>query len=239
MEWVKDPTGRFSERPHYQPEELDMICEDLAYGVLRKRHNGRLVFPIPTDDLTVMIEQAEADLDTYADLSEVGSSVEGVTEFFQGKKPLVRISRELSEKPNLENRYRTTLTHECSHVKLHGFLWEIRFSNRNLLKSKVEKQTCKREVIESAGSYDWMEWQANYASGAILMPLTNLKATIKQFFIDEGSSVPKLDDESQEAWKLLNRIRPQFGVSELAARVRLIQLGVLVKGLRNQPTLWS
>lgn len=29
MRYVKDKTGRFNERPHYEPQELDHACEKI------------------------------------------------------------------------------------------------------------------------------------------------------------------------------------------------------------------
>src|SRR6266571_2484718 len=144
MNWVKDTTGRFPERPHYEPEELDFDCQEFAHLILRNRHDGKLVFPIPTDDLTVMIERSGADLDQYADLSNEGSNVEGVTEFTPGMKPRVRISHLLTDDARLENRLRTTLTHECGHVRHHRFLWEMKAKTGKLFPDKgLSKQACK------------------------------------------------------------------------------------------------
>ena len=28
MKWVRDNSGRFRERPHYHPDELEQLCED-------------------------------------------------------------------------------------------------------------------------------------------------------------------------------------------------------------------
>src|SRR2546426_560360 len=110
---VPDKTGRFSERPHYDARELDEECERIVSDFMRKKY-GKVVYPIPTDGLTLLIERDAADLDLGADLSAEGSEVHGVTEFFPGTKPSVRIARELSDNHS-ENRLRTTLTHEYGH----------------------------------------------------------------------------------------------------------------------------
>src|SRR5439155_12859752 len=122
MKWVTDITGRFLRRPHYLPDELDAECEYIISSFLKDRH-GRIEFPIRTDDLTVLIERDVADLDIYADLLEEGNETEGETEFFKNEKPSVKISKALSEDPRMENRFRTTLTHEYGHVKFHAFLF--------------------------------------------------------------------------------------------------------------------
>ena len=90
MKWVKDKTGRFSQRPHYLPDEIDDECERIIRAFLTKKY-GKVEFPIKTDDLTVLIEE-KADLDSYADLSGEPGEVEGVTEFTPRKRPVVRIS---------------------------------------------------------------------------------------------------------------------------------------------------
>src|SRR5438128_401156 len=119
MKWVDDRTQRFGRRPHYEPRELDELCEGIVEKFLCQRH-GNIAFPIGTDDLTVLIEQFAVNLDLYADLTEEGLDVEGVTNFISGQRPRVRISRGLSLRPGLENRLRTTLTHEFAHVHFHN-----------------------------------------------------------------------------------------------------------------------
>jgi hypothetical protein len=105
MRQVRDTTGRFSVRPHYQPAELDRGCERVLTEFFRPIH-GTIPVPIPTDDLTRLIERDVSDFDPGADLSGYGTDVEGVTEFHPGHKPRVRISAELAYDERRENRYR-------------------------------------------------------------------------------------------------------------------------------------
>ena len=106
-----DTSGRFRPRPYYTDSELEQICEDAICGFLRERH-GKAVFPVSTADLTVLIEQHVDDLDSYSDLED---GIDGLTHFFPKKKPKVKIASRLQE-AYLENRLRTTLTHEHGHV---------------------------------------------------------------------------------------------------------------------------
>ena len=69
MRYVPDRTGRFSQRPHYEPKELDRECETIITKFLKER-NGTANFPVTTDDLTVLIERDTESLDLYADLSQ-------------------------------------------------------------------------------------------------------------------------------------------------------------------------
>ena len=68
---VPDKTGRVAERPHYFPGDLDRECERIVSALLRKRRNV-VEFPVRTEDLGVLIEQYNAELDSFADLSEFG-----------------------------------------------------------------------------------------------------------------------------------------------------------------------
>jgi hypothetical protein len=225
MKWVPDRTGRFPERPHYDPQELDYECERVITDFLRARY-GRVTFPVATDDLTVLIERDVASLDVYADLSGEGDEVEGVTDFFPSGNPGVRIDHRLTEDVRRENRLRTTLTHEFSHVRFHQFLWAAKAQQRTLFKSEADDNSaqCWREGILGASIVDWMEWQAGYASGAFLMPITPLKRIAADFLRSVHTYGP-LSQDNELAMQLMGLIQREFQVSQDAARVRLSQKG--------------
>jgi hypothetical protein len=104
MKWVNDITGRFPQRPHYNPEEIDYECENVVIDYLKHKYNC-VKFPISTDDLTILIEKSTSDLNLYADLSADGEDVEGATDFFLDKEPAVFISEKLSERPVMKIDY--------------------------------------------------------------------------------------------------------------------------------------
>lgn len=209
---TSDPFGRFDRRPHYEPYELDDLCEQLIEGFLQERY-GRIEYPVSTEDLTLLIERDIDDYDSAADLSDLGEDVEGVTDFFLKKKPRVRIAAHLWDGPSRENRLRTTLTHEYGHVRLHNYLYQMEGSLR-LYESITAgvPQRCKRDDVQG-NSRDWMEWQAAYASGALLMPERALRRLI----------TAKPGDEAE----LITRAAANFQVSTDAVRVRLSQLKLL------------
>ena len=91
MKYVRDTTGRFQQRPHYEPDELDVECERIIKPFLKDLY-GEIKYPVQTEDLKKLIERDADDLDVYADLTVYGLEVEGVTEFRPGKKPRVSIS---------------------------------------------------------------------------------------------------------------------------------------------------
>jgi Zn-dependent peptidase ImmA (M78 family) len=84
----------------------------------------------------------------------------------------VSISIDLTEDTRRENRLRTTLTHEYGHVRFHAYLWDIEPPSPDLLRRlpNGNKIICKRDTMIDAKQTDWMEWQAGYICGAILMP---------------------------------------------------------------------
>jgi hypothetical protein len=230
MRWVTDRTGRFQKRPYYDSAELDVECEQIMSSFLAERH-GRVVFPIATDDLTVLVERAVGDLDMYADLSGEVGEVEGVTEFRPGQKPRVRIAAALSA-PHLENRLRTTLTHEFGHVHWHGILFELQPSGQLMFPVSKDAQVskCKRETIVGAYESNWMEWQAGYACGALLMPATALRDEVRAFANAQNLPPGKLASGSSDGTALVANIARAFQVSGDAARVRLLQRGYMIDG---------
>ena len=214
MKWVRDTTGRLPERPHYTPDELDRECEALVH---ESRRGAAGAYPLSTDDLTVLLEAHTSDLDVYADLSAEGPGVEGVTEFAKEGKPRVRISAALSDAPARSHRLRTTLAHELGHVRFHAFLWSG---------AGMSGVRCLRDSIARPRSSDWLEWQAGYASGAILMPVTALRRAVSDA---TGGRPPPLYARSDAARRLVRHVARAFDVSQTAARVRLTGAGLLTE----------
>lgn len=236
MKMIRDTTGRFASRPHYEVSELDHECEQIVSTFLMKRY-GAVKYPVSTDDLTSLIEKETEDLDHYADLSQYGAGVEGVTLFQRSAKPKVKIAAFLSE-GNRENRLRTTLTHEYGHVHFHSFLFDQTLSSMDLFAgdtgSKTQSdliQVCKRDTILNSNAVDWMEWQAGHVCGAILMPANALRALIKAKFLSVASGEQSIDTTTTNA--MVEEIQGAFQVSAEAARVRLERLSILRNTVRN------
>ena len=204
MKWVRDNSGRFRERPHYHPDELEQLCEDTMTRFLWDRH-GRVAFPASTDDLTVLLEREVDDLDNGCVLED---GVDGLTDFFPRRKPHVKIASRL-QAPNYENRLRTTLTHECGHVLLHGSLFALEDGLGRLFAGEPRKtrNTCHRDAIDAPSS-DWMEWQAGYACGALLMPRTELVRVVRAFRATEG---PHVQQHSRRIGGRAGHDRPHRG----------------------------
>jgi len=230
MRWVSDHTGRFRWRPYYSRDELEARCEARVERFLRDQR-GAVAYPISTDALMVLIEQEADDLDLCADLSRLGSpgaEVEGVTAFTVGQRPRVRISRTLLEDDWREPRLRTTLTHELGHVLLHNVIRQGDELEQLLLfgdpsDPPFPAQHCTAASMTGARRVDWMEWQAGYACGALLMPHTAVRATV-QGLLDGSAVYGPVPVDHPAADRLIRGLRRQFSVSVAAARVRLLQL---------------
>lgn len=230
MKMIPDPTGRFKERPYYESGELDRECERLVATFLREIH-GKVEYPIVTDDLTKLIERHVADFDSYADLSHYGPGVEGVTEFTPHKKPTVRIAAGLAGEAHRENRLRTTLTHEFGHVRFHAWLFDQR-DGGSLFPRTTSKtddvQVCKRDTIVDAPQTDWMEWQAGYVCGAILVP----QKRARDLAAEVAKRVPPpvlepITPTTPFALALIEALTQRFQVSPDCARVRAQRLNLV------------
>lgn len=228
MRRIADSTGRFSERLYYENYELDDRAEQIITEFMNKEH-GKLIFPVPTDDLIKLIERDTADLDSYANLAEDGEGVLGVTNFTPGKKPTVRISVSLWEE-RTEHRLRTTIAHEYGHVDLHTPLFNAKGKqiSLDLFPSCCEAQICHRDtMIPRQKSGDWLEWQAGYISGAFLMPASHLSSMFN-LIARKNENYDRAVSGSSYAITLINSVSHAYDVSREAAKIRLTQLGWIV-----------
>lgn len=235
---VRDGTGRFAQRPYYTAAELDRECEHIVSGFLTARH-GQFRLPVTTDELSILVEQHDASLDSSVDLSEYGQDVEGMTAFYPDRSPEVLISDRLANDARRENRLRTTLAHEFGHVHFHRYLWAEKFMTGRLFdrRSTENKVICKRDSILDAKDTDWMEWQAGYVSGAILMPVGPIRRFVSDFCGNRGLHAA-VSLASEPGRQIVNDVMARFSVSEDAARVRLLKLGLLATSVR-QPSLFG
>jgi Zn-dependent peptidase ImmA (M78 family) len=98
-------------------------------------------------------------------------------------------------------------------------------------------QTCNRNQVESLMPYDWIEWQASYCAGALLMPINAVRMVVTGFLRDRSVATAQIPESSIVGMELVEIIMQQFGVSSLAAKVRLSKLGFLTSSPILQPSL--
>jgi Zn-dependent peptidase ImmA (M78 family) len=222
MKLLRDPLGRPIKRLYFKTEELDERCERIVAEYMDQRSDG-FRLPISTDDIIRMIEAEAEDLDLYADLSE---NVDGYTDYFADRNPDVKISERLAPS-RYENRLRMTLGHEYGHVRFHAPLW--RKSGSDLDRRPAARSwRCERNTIVTAPENDWMEWQAAYIGGALLMPRSYLFQWAGEIAMREGKT-PPLHVDSDLGQAMIARTVRRCRVSEQAARVRLLRLGLLTE----------
>jgi len=217
MKLLRDPLGRPIPRIYFKTDDLDERCERKIEDFM-DQHCGGFRLPIPTDDLIRLIEMDADDLDMYSELPE---DEDGHTDFFADRKPVVRISKRLSD-PRYENRLRMTLGHEYGHVWFHAPLWR----KPRLDHPTDPRWTCHRDRIVDAPQTDWMEFQAAYIGGALLMPRDSLRLWTREIVMRE-SKQPPVPSESDLGRAVIGRAMRRCQVSERAARVRLLRLGLL------------
>jgi hypothetical protein len=82
--------------------------------------------------------------------------------------------------------------------------------------------------VVAAPENDWMEWQAGYICGALLMPRSNVIALASRVAEGYGGAAPVVL-ETLAGRDLIAQVRKHFQVSEQAAQVRLSRLGLLVE----------
>ena len=115
--------------------------------------------------------------------------------------------------------------------KLHNFV--LSASQRDPLLSEaiqLHAPRCKRDTILDAKKIDWLEWQAGYASGAYLMPVTYIKKIVQQVS-EQFAIYGPIPITSEAGTATIEQIKTDFQVSSAAARVRLLQL----KLISNRP----
>ena len=208
MRWLRDATGRFPRRPHYDEAELEAVCADLLLELRQLRHPSDTA--VSADDLSVLIEHHGADLDLFADLP---AEFDGVTEFSRDARPRVGVAERLASHARSEHRLRTTLAHELAHVVLHNFIWW--FTQGPDPSVPFDPAALSPRCALRARAVDWMEWQANYCAGALLVPASELDASGPVW------------ERSTRGRALVRATQARFDVSAQVATIRLRQLGRL------------
>lgn len=237
--WSADKSGRFPQRLFLPAVEIDRDCERLVADFLKRVH-GAVRYPLSTTDLTVLVEEHASSLDQYADLSAEGDDVEGMTCFVQDDLPCVLISEQLTAQTHRENRLRTTLAHELGHAYYHRAVFDQLFAAPPGLFPAAPADTrtiCKRATMMEAREFDWLEWQAGYVCGAVLMPASVVRRSISDFLASRGIHGPAVIGTPAAA-AAERHVVAGFQVSADAARVRLRKLG-LVADTQGPPTLFD
>jgi Zn-dependent peptidase ImmA (M78 family) len=146
-------------------------------------------------------------------------------EYVSAKARTVIIDSGLLEK-NQEHRYRFTMGHEAAHDIIHSGHYTIDPNQMSMLdmgsapmvqcRIDTSKLLRKRKALWT--DVDWMEWQANRLSSAILMPVSMVRR-----LIDEEYPTASVF----HAASCVYAIYRTFNVSVQAAEIRLRDLGII------------
>lgn len=133
-----------------------------------------------------------------------------------------------------EHRYRFTMGHEAGHEFLHKEYFDYALCRRGVsghagktpegaVQCRIDMKGLAAKRPEAWRDRDWMEWQANAFSSAILMPVPMVRK------VAEG--VRKRGDRTAFAGCAAAEVSRVFNVSFEAASYRLMQLGYIPQGI--------
>ncbi|MCL2049304.1 MAG: ImmA/IrrE family metallo-endopeptidase [Defluviitaleaceae bacterium] len=202
--------------PIISKEKLDECAEDF----LKRHYPEALIEPIPVDP-RILAERMG--LEVYEqEITEDGTVFGQIcfrdTETVKARSILVDPKAYFLRNLGSVNN---TIIHECVHWDKHRKFFELGL----LLDSSLSKISCQvsGEVDDNKSeSVRWMEWQANSLTPRIMMP--------RQMFLKKAYNILKDRFESGETFidalePTIDELAIFFGVSRLAAKIRMIDVG--------------
>jgi len=117
-----------------------------------------------------------------------------------------------------------TVIHECVHWELHKKFFELeKLHNKEARAFRCQvEENLKRN--EQWGPFDWMEWHANALAPRILMPARQTKEKIIEL-IEKNKKILTDGSKADIIESVIFELSEFFGVSKLAAKIRMIDLG--------------
>lgn len=130
-------------------------------------------------------------------------------------------------------RARFTLMHECAHHLLHQAYYSRLALSEDGAKVAYSVQRNEATRISFSGNEtpwsdeQWLEWQANYLAGALLMPTDRLNSMLRDTCLLEEYRLQSRSARTEiGAFDFLAmRLAGEFGVNRPTARIRLEQSG--------------
>ena len=139
-------------------------------------------------------------------------------------KPTVNMLKKLSSQRQAMSRLRQKINQQPPNIKDQTEMPKLLTAQRTF--------KCARGLILQAPVSDWMEWQASYVCGALLMPLSSVRNTALTS-IPGWNGRDRIPADSSQAQDLMSRIAQVFDVSPDAAQVRLLKTGILQIAANN------
>lgn len=151
--------------------------------------------------------------------------------FFEQRQILIDESLDPEMFPARETRFRFTLAHESGHWCLHRDLF-MKAAGQGSLFDAVSPPSA---ICRSSQRKEPVEWQANFFASCLLMPRRLLFAAWRQAkrsdqpFVCEPEGATNRPDAGRLFDAIARDFAPSFGVSVQAMRIRLEQLGLLLR----------
>jgi hypothetical protein len=263
MKWVADSTGRFRWRPYYSREELDNECEQIVSSFLREKYGVvsfpistddlSIMVERDTSDLDLYAdlggeaEDVEGVTDFFACKKPSVKISKALSENYLKSHRL---------RATLAHEYgHVKFHHFLWDMSLKdanpGSFWKGLSRQRRRLADFRKKAVqvndpsvtpalgqaagprCKHSSICDAPADDWMEWQAGYAGGALLIPVSTLKKNVEAVVKKWGGA--QVLPDSKQGRELVDNIAAAFDVSAEAASARLSNLGLLTGAFDHSP----
>ena len=223
MRRFRSSVGPFAEKPFFTRADFERICEDelSQQGLLPSEPS-----PIRIDRF---VEKRFKVQPSYEDLP-VG--LLGFTRFGSNGVEEIVVSKALDDDGTLvaERRLRTTLAHEVGHGLLHASLFALGTRPDSLFGDGLDDHALKvlcrpngvagSETSSRKPSYQWWEYQANQAMGALLLPRPLVHAALVPVLEQRGvlGTTVLPSDRREPAARLL---ADTFNVNPVVARLRL------------------
>lgn len=137
-------------------------------------------------------------------------------------------------------RYRFTETHEAAHWMMHRTFYEnpnkrdyiFRHTGFSYVACKKDpKEYGRKNPKEAETDDEWVEWQADNMSGALLMPRETFLVAVKLIMKECGYVEPRIVSGQRDPRKyiVIERLANIFQVSKRSVKIRLRTLGIYVE----------
>lgn len=225
MKTYRSLKGPFLERPYFEQDEIESLCQEELSKVA--------LLPLNPEPIRIerFIEKRFGITPLYEELPQ---GVLGFTRFTTKGVESVVISRSLSDEENktAARRINTTLAHEAGHCLLHTQLFVLGSQPERLFGDEYDanapKILCRDEATNRTQRprYDgrWWEFQANQTIGALLLPKGLVEKALAVSILEPVGSFGLLQIKSAMRQKAADVLSKTFDVNPAVAKIRLDQL---------------
>ena len=212
--------------------EAQLLLEEYAQA-----HDWRIAAPVPVEEiieLHLKLAFAIEDLRALLSVDDVLGAI-----WFTEKEVRVDVRLDPSANPSSLSRYRFTLAHEAGHWRLHRQYYQEDRNQGKLFDGRGQPAFICRSSMKPPA-----EWQADFFAGCMLMPRNvvrsawqdwrgNLDPVAVQQLPAVTISTDSKENENATLERFCRSLAGQFEVSAEAMRIRLENLGFLLREVPN------